>query len=284
MQREIFTYSLIKYTHSRLLNESVVVGIIFYFPILNKIVIRAPNKFGRIKSLYSDFNDKVLKSCLNILNVKSNDYNKHLLNVPEYINDFGLFLDKNFLIKDYSSLEFVKPNNVVLYADQDKILNDYTSLYLSEYDKDPPSTVEKHNEDYIVKKIGFEFSKHLELKKYFQENVKIGNESTSLNFDYVWQNGSTNLIRCISFDLASPNFINDKAVNNFGHLSLLKKQADENNYRFDLLLTKPQDENLLTAYEKAKKILSETQVSKSIIEEERFIEYANEAAYTILNH
>ena len=50
MKRGNFTYSLIRYNHNRLLNESIIIGILFYFQNENKVYVTTPNK--DYKNLY----------------------------------------------------------------------------------------------------------------------------------------------------------------------------------------------------------------------------------------
>jgi len=284
MYKGTFTYSLIKYTHSRLLNESIVVGLIFYFPAENKIILKAPEKFNRLKSLYSDFNDNVLRSYLKVFKKIEKDCNNYLLDFE--IENFELFLHENFLRKDYSTIEFGIPNKVVVYNTFDNIVRDYTTLYLSEYNIETnPLPIKRHNEEYILKTIKNVFNKKsVDIKKYFKENVHVGTLNTSLKFDYAWQNGSLNLIKGISFDLTESNRINEKAILYFGNLSLLNKEATDNNYRFDLLVTRPQDKLLFNAYDNALKILEQSTTPMRIVEEEGIDEYADYAITTVLTH
>jgi hypothetical protein len=99
-----------------------------------------------------------------------------------------------------------------------------------------------------------------------------------LNFDYAWKNGTTHLIKPISFDLKEERDIQIKSIQYFGYLDLLEEYAKKNEFKFDLLLCKPQDEKLLRSYENAIEIINKSKAPKEIFTEERLIEYSDYTA------
>jgi hypothetical protein len=151
MKRGNFTYSLIRYNHNRLLNESIIIGILFHFQNENKVYVITPNKFTRINSLYSNFNENILKKYLNILDEKANDFNNDNNLQFDKTIDFNHFLNEYFLPKDFSPIQFMDSNKAVLYSCKDKIIEDYKNLYLDEYFKESIISPIKHNEEKVNK-------------------------------------------------------------------------------------------------------------------------------------
>jgi hypothetical protein len=61
----IFKYSLLKYNHSQVLNEELVLGILFYFPHKNQFDFIYPPKLTRIKKIYFNFSESLIKVKIN---------------------------------------------------------------------------------------------------------------------------------------------------------------------------------------------------------------------------
>jgi hypothetical protein len=99
-----------------------------------------------------------------------------------------------------------------------------------------------------------------------------------LKFDYAWKNGTYHLIKPISFDLKEEREIQSKSVQYYGYLDLLKDYANSNDYVFDLLLWKPQDERLLNSYHNAIEIIDKSKAPKKIFTEETLADYADYTA------
>ncbi len=143
---------------------------------------------------------------------------------------------------------------------------------------------EKHNEKYLVSLL----DKTLRLKanneqdlSLFEKNYKIEGKLVTTKFDYIWQNGTANLVKSISLDLKQKRSIQQKSVRWYGELSQLTANSKINNYRFDLLVSRPKNKQLFTAYDKALKVLENIETNKKIIEENDIEEYAVEALKSI---
>ncbi|HEX8547298.1 MAG TPA: DUF3037 domain-containing protein [Cytophagaceae bacterium] len=276
----IFEFSILKYVHSRVLKEEVNVGILFFFKDQGPIVFRAPEKFGRLKGFYNNFSEPLLKRYLSSFTQTAKRLSARFTSDIGF--NYGLKLQavikEDFLVDDFSALEF---SEIKIGSSKAKTVNEiietYYSLYFSHYIVQNKK-VERHNEKFILK----EFRESLlsfdrTIEKYIHKDRLIESKSTYQKFDYAWKNGSLNLVKAISFDLKDPNTINDKAVQFYGSLDLLGDKAVDENYRFDLLISAPQDKGLFDAYEKALSILKESKAPKKIIEENGIKDYSRYA-------
>lgn len=272
-----FKFSVLKYVHSRVLQEELIVGVLFYFPHKSRFEFKFPEKLGRLKGLYTNFSESLIKSYLKTFDEKAKEINKYY--ISQNIDNLDSFIEKEFLLKDSTALEFSKTKAGFLYTENlEQITNDILSIYLSNYFSEQKTT-ERHNERFLLKKIKDNFiSFNINPEKYLIKDKIIEAENGYVKVEYAWQNGSTNLIKPISFDFSDPSQINKTALLNYGYLNFLKNKAQEDNLRFDLFVSRPIEKGLFQAYEKALKVLDSTETPKKIIEEDCIEKYTLEAA------
>ena len=264
--------------HSQALGESLNVGVLFVFPEERRVFFKAPERLKRLIDAYPTQSDSHIRSYLKTFENKA----KQLDDAWEIETDYELlepkkFITKNFLYEDASALIFSEPNFVVKYTQNIlKIAEDYTCKLLTGYEAE--QTEERHNERFIIRQYSKSLSQLDEniLHKVVtaKEDLLIIAPKTELQFDFGWQNGTYNLVKAVSFDLKESSSINDKAVNLYGKLHFLNNLAIEKNYRFDLLVSRPQDKNLFKAYDRALEILEDSKTNKEIIEEEAILTYS----------
>ncbi|WP_026769156.1 hypothetical protein [Asinibacterium sp. OR53] len=78
--------------------------------------------------------------------------------------------------------------------------------------------------------------------------------------------------------------IQDKSLLNLSYLNLLKGHATEHNYRFDFIISKPQDKRLYKSYENAIGLLELADTPKKIVTEKNLKEYSEETIQVLLQH
>lgn len=123
------------------------------------------------------------------------------------------------------------------------------------------------------------FNSRKELEIVANRDRVIETKDVSLKFDIAWQNGTLNYVKPLSFDYQDGQDIQNRSVAYFGYLTKLKEYALSHNARFDLLVTKPQNEDLLPKYETAINIIESADAPKRIITEEKLQEYSEETVY-----
>ena len=199
-------------------------------------------------------------------------------------NHTEAFIHSEFLPEDASALQFSKAYTSLLYSNNlDKIITNLFNTYFP--NPSTPSTSHKHDDDYVIRKIhSLVKEKSSHFAKYFKRNVEVKSPETSLVFDIAWKNGSTNLIKPVSFDLSNSTNIHRKADRIFGTLFFLENEAKKQNYRFNLLVAKPQDTSLFKSYDKALNKLEQITAPKEIIEENRYVEYIDDVLDQLQNN
>lgn len=252
--KDSFAYSLLKYTHSQVLDETFNVGILFFFPSLKRFEFLYPEKLERIKNLYPNFSEKLLKLYLKGFKEQAAKLSNEL--VFEY--EFKGLISEYFLPLDATFLHFSEPKQVIYDGNVKKYSQLYYNQYLSNYHIDRPF-FQRKDEKFIIKSLQKQLNNHTNpiIKERFKiENDTISMKYTSLKVNGYWLNGSKHYLKALSFDLKKPIEIDYKANVINSKLSLLSKELDKFNYRIDILVTPPQENNLNKDFQKAIKILN----------------------------
>jgi hypothetical protein len=281
---KIFTYSILQYKHSLLTNESINVGILFIFPDENKVRFLY-DKSHRVRSIYPTFDPVIFNSSLKHIDSKIRRDANSLFHVFLIGEGISKFINTNLLTEDSTALQFSESfNSVSPTNDIEKTVKDFSQLLIPGL----AYTIEddfKRDENYIVKKfknILSERDRNIEHK--ISRNKIVQHKKIELKFEVAWQNGTTNLVKAISFDLKAKHDIQAKSVQYWGWFSLFKDYAELHKNRFDLLVTAPQVDELKEFYTDALERLKSSNAPLEIVEESKFEEYSENAIVEINKH
>ena len=123
LPKNVFYYSLLRFTYSQVLGEVLNVGILFIYPSERKVFFKYPIDFKRISVLYKDFSIKGIENYCKEFESVEIDKNFDFNNVSNLI-------EKYYLPFDASSLRFDLPKPVLL---QDVEFCEIVGKYFSEY-------------------------------------------------------------------------------------------------------------------------------------------------------
>lgn len=271
-----FTYSILQYRHSLLLNESVNVGIVFSFPDERMIRFVSGN-LNRVKCLYPDFNPTFFNIVVKGIKAKvvpESDnlfYNHNLESFKQQLNQL--------LIADSSALQFTEPIVALnTFKEHNNTVEAFSKLLLPD-SQTTKEEVAVHNEQYILKRFTELIkSRNIPIETRMGRDKKLQAKGFTLTFDYVWKNGVTHLVKSISLDLKLGREIQDKAVRYLGYLDLFGEYAKKYGYFFDYLIAKPTNPDLFKAYDSALNVLSDANAPKEIVTEEKLEEYSEKTA------
>ena len=114
-------------------------------------------------------------------------------------------------------------------------------------------------------------SKRPEISEYLKTDiVLLENKSVKLKTDFYWQNGTTNFVKGITFDLSKADEIIKKSLLIGNQLNYLSDKIINLNARVDLLLAKPSNEKLTSTYLEAIDILNNSSANISITSDDYF--------------
>lgn len=273
MTNSIYTYSILQYRHSQVLGEVLNIGVLVYFHKSKKLHFLYPEKLIRLRFAYPNVSDKIIRGYFKSFEQKV----KELSNKPELFTHYQLedslkkFIDNELLPSDSSTLQFAETKKGLVYTEDTKIILDQLfNLYFTvfEYNTNIKKRIEEIDLLNQYKKIIREFDKDLLLKsnnKIFFDYEINESENKHLKFEIAWkENGTTKLIKPISFDVKRDETLLNKGYRYYGRFLDLEEYALSKSYEFDILLAKPKDKKLFKSYDYAIKLLEKPKQVKLI--------------------
>jgi hypothetical protein len=281
--KNFFTYSLLQYRHSLVLNEAVNIGIFFVFPDDRKIDF-IYDESNRVRCLYDNFDSIIFNATLKYIASKASKKTFNLIDDLSTIEGIKAYINTHLLPEDSSSLQFSEVKNAVNVYGREKTINEFSKLLLPGINTKVVSQ-NKKDEAYIIKTFKtFLTEKDRLIENKIWRNRIVNDNKVEIKFEISWENKTTHLVKPISFDLKDKLDIQNKATQNLGSLSLLAKYAEKTNSSFDLLVTEPQEERLLDNYLNALEILKASPSPIAIISENKLKTYSEEAVIEINKH
>ncbi len=266
-----FQYCVLKYRPSYLLDERVNIGLLFLFPDDAQIRFAFPPTLSRLSSLYPDIDLTLIRQYLKHFEQRSNELvQKNLFLAVENT----ALVASEFLIPDANAL-FFSNFKVGKYTDLNDIIKYYSNIYFTVYNDG--HDLGQHDEKYLNHRFWSFLETENSKRGLFQKNYTIKTDNLSTDFDFAWQNGSTNLVKTLGFDLVKKESIQNKAVRWFGEITQLQINEKLTNNRIDFLVSKPSNQQLFNAYDNALRILDSIKAEKSILEEENLGSYLEKA-------
>jgi|GEM_PF-4784928 len=267
--RTKINYAILKYIHSRVSNEVLNVGVLVEKVDNKEYELFIPNDFSRLSSLYPDFRSGFLKTYLSALKQRTDELNDQRL---ELIIDDQVDPRSFILRPDDTSLEFGEFKPALVSDRVQNFISVFVPSLFNEVEKE-----ERHDEVYLRSRLYKSLSTWKGVDNKVKKDLEIEFNNLTFKIDFEWQNGTTNLVKAISFDYKDSGQINNKIAQSVGYLNHFRDFADRNNSRFDLILSKPTVRNTFRDYDRALDILNDLKVNKEIIEENSIEEYADRA-------
>ena len=268
---KIYKYSVLKFRPSYWIDERLNVGLLFVFPSVEQAVFLYPNSLQRLKDFYPEVNLSRFKKYLKAFDYKARTLstNFHSDTLPE----------DEFLVPDGNSF-FFSEFKIGQYKEQAEILNYYQGEYFKWYQRQ--SKIAPNTQ--LTKNFKTRLEQYPDKLIYFRKKVSIPNKIDHTEFDYVWQNGTTNLVKSLSFRLASKESIQRKSFRWYGEFSQLSELTAAQNLKIDILVDEPSRKDLYQAYEEAIQVLSSLETAHNIVESEQLTNYVETAIETVKGH
>ncbi len=283
-----FTYRLLRYRYSAVLDEIFNIGLLVTIPGVESQFL-FPNNLKRIKEIYPETDEKHLKYYLDTfkkLTLNFNQSNRIELFFKEDPKKYIQQLSNYLITPDDSSLYFGKIQTCLVYTpNTDKIVSQLFEEYFFPYEKPIDKRI-LNDEKYLQKAIRDNIKKvnGAIYRKHFQnlEPIKISNNQTHLKFDLYWPNNTTHFVQPIGFDLKKADSIDNKANRFFGKFFQLEEAAKQENAQFDAIVSRPKDRKLFKTYDSALQILEKAPCT--VYEEEKLTTYVDQVITGIEEH
>ncbi|MDR2223604.1 MAG: hypothetical protein LBE34_12870 [Flavobacteriaceae bacterium] len=267
-----YSYCLLKYKHTPIIDESLNIGVLCYVENSHRFYFKSYKNLTRVKHAYQNVPEKTLREKIGIVSKKVDRLNKYGVGIFSLLYDFKDFIYEEFIDYDSTILQFDKFETTTAYnIDEIELIDMLCNNFIIDNYKE---NIYKAKEPLLIQKV---FNKIENIKKFkenyiFYEHYDIKNSlGTKIPFDFAWQNGTFNLARAISFDLKEESSIIEKAYKNFGQFVDL----NDYHYRFDALLAKPSQRNLFKTYDNIVELFNKYDYIK-VVEEDEIDDYVED--------
>ena len=274
-----YGFSILRYVHDPVTQEFVNIGVAVFAPQAQFLRAVCPGHYGRINRMFS-----------RIDGVRFRQLSRHIQNQIHALGtrlplDTGApakaleTLLASVLPPDDSSIQF-SPAGVGLSRDPERTLAELFERYVEHYDHVEESTRKTRSEDDVWKVFEAPLQRHRVLDKLVPKEITAPNYS--YRFKNAWRNQAWHVYEPVSFDLAYPQSILEKA-NNWVGRALSLHQSNEP-FTMILLLGEPRSPDLNRAFARAQNILNEMPVRKEFIREHEAESFAAELEKEINAH
>jgi len=249
INRQPYTYTVLRYRHDPLAGEMVNVGIVMHVPGADFLKCAMRTTYGRLSKLYPDFVGAALTADL-----------KRIQTALKRLGDAEL---GSMFSSDANAATFAKrvvddPAGSYVWSDlksgltksPEDELNRLFQRYIGRFE--PTQTARRSDADVWRPARDKLMERHLAA---LFEPKTIRSKRDEVEFEHAWKNGVWHCFQPLSFDLADADSIQNKAARWVGHMVGLSTADD--NFRPYFIVGSPSEPELSSAYERAVAFLSE---------------------------
>lgn len=274
-----YLFSTLRFTYDPLTQEFVNVGVVLYVPEDRILLARCAQQYSRVSKVFGPSVDGPrLRRTLRFIQDRVNALGVELQSSLRFESSHSFpALLAGILPVDDSALRFHQ-GGAGLSENIDATLGKLFYDYVDRYNVNPSET--KREDEDVWKTFKGEFERTQVLSRLQPKCIEAPN--FEYEFQHSWKNGLWNCLEPLSFDLASPDSIADKANRWVGRATGLQDSTDA--FKLYLLLGKPSDSSLQTAYEKAENLLHKMPVKHEFINEAEAAAFAVSFADEVKTH
>lgn len=274
-----YQYVVLRYVHDTTSGEFINVGVALHAPDARFAGALCRPTYGRLSKVFPSMNPEHFKSLMRYIQAQFDELGTRLADeLPLHGARSIEELTQQVLPADDSSLQWSAIGSGRT-ANPAQTLEALFERMVMRYDDKPAN--QKKSEDDVWR----HFKRTLETRQLLQyfEPKTVAVADDELNFDYTWKNGSLHCLEPVSFDLANPDSIHEKAHRWFGRIASLTG-ADAEPFKVYFLVGRPQNDQLEAAYKNALSILSRMPGAHKVFEENQVDEFGREVADEVKAH
>lgn len=178
---------------------------------------------------------------------------------------------------DDSSLQWAAMGSG-LTADPERTLEQLYERFVMHYDKH--TAAQRRQDDDVWRHFSHELQQRQVLKHFVPKTIAVRDDQ--LEFKHAWKNGVWHCLAPVSFDLASPETIREKAHRWLGQLTSVAQAAEP--FKLYFLVGRPSQDELMPAFASALSILGKAPVSREVFDESEVQALSEHLAAEVLAH
>lgn len=254
-----FEYTVLQYCHDVITGELVNVGVLLHHPVTGVIAHKISSKYGRLRKIFPDLDSSAFKASIGAIErglKKQQTSDDDALLAP--LNSAEAIARKS-LVQDDSSFQWGATGTVFgddIHAEMDRLVRRFITWHEAE-------DLKKKTDSDVWKPVREKLAAR-SIEDRLQP-AKLRSAVAEVTFEHSWKNGALHCYQPLSFDLASPENINDKVARWSGHLYHLNEaEADFKPY---FIVGEPSDVSLAQTFNQAIEALKNAPTKPTIFQE-----------------
>ena len=238
MNPSAFEAAPLRYIHDALTGEFVSLGVVLLCPERKYLGGRFLTSFKRVKAIFPDMDRvQVNRICRALSDAL---YDEQLRSVDQVSMEGELCLASvlgRLVPPNDGALQFPSTPATGITVDPERTLNELFERYTARH-RDAPARVTRGDDD-VWAPVAAEL-RQMGLLRRLQSKVLKGDHRIELPLRHAWQNGTWNAVHPVSFDLAEPREIRDRAMLLAERVRVVKPLGQ--GWKLSLLLGSPSSE------------------------------------------
>ncbi len=280
-----FQFALVRYVHNLLSGEFVNVGIVMWIPSEHRARLKLNTATRRLTSFFPGFDRSGYQMILRDLEGRMTQMCDSKVNAEQL--DCFLRLDRIeqvlplLLREDSSCFQWSQIMSGIHDHPERRFEELFEHLVRMHEPAVEPRDDTRRDEDSIIASIESKLEKR-KLGGKLRKHVEIKGRLLDYTFEAGWQNGVSQVLEPISFDLQNQGKIQDKAIRWAGRLYSLSRESEQ--FQFTAVIAPPSSGDLAGSFTSAKEILASAPMVRKILMEDEFDDFIPEIERDLENN
>jgi hypothetical protein len=279
MNKQPYTYTILRYVHDTSTGEFANVGVVISAPEARYANAILRPTYGRLSRMFPGFNGDHFRAVVRHLQSRFDEIAEAVKQELELGQKPANAQEMAFSViaPDDSSFQW-SPMGSGLSADMDRTAETIYERMVERYDE--PQKNQSRSDEIVWKTFKKVFEEEQILSRFGTKIIAVHDDE--VEFSHAWKNHQWHCMETLSFDLMQAQSIKDKAHSWLGRITSIKDSPDK--FRVYFLVGEPQLEGSKRAFEQALNVLHKTPVAHEIIRENEAEHFAAQVAGKIAAH
>lgn len=276
MKKQAYSYSVLRYVHDVTTGEFVNVGLALYCPTMHYANAACRTTSKRLTPLFPSLDSSVFRTLMRKVQARFDALHDEVNSQLE-LRAYSTVMElaQSVIPQDDSALQWA-PMGSGLTSDPDATLDLLFDRFVMKHEE--ATAVHRKNDEQVWKNFSRELEQQQVLKHFQPQTFTTADDE--IKFDRAWKNGVWHCLAPVSFDLASPESIREKAHKWLGQITSVAS-ADLKLY---FLVGEPSEADLKPVYQSALKILQKASSSAEIFTESDAAALSRRLAEQVAKH
>lgn len=276
MNKQAYSYTVLRYVHDVTTGEFVNVGVALYAPGMRYANATCRTTSKRVRPIFPSLDSDVFRALMRKVQSRFEELHDEIdgqLELRRYSS--VIELAQSVIPQDDSALQWA-PMGSGLTSDPEATLEHLFERFVMKHED--TGTVHRRNDDEVWRHFSRELQQQ-QVLKHFQPKT-FTTPDDEIKFDRAWKNGVWHCLAPVSFDLASPESIREKAHKWLGQLA----SVGNDDLKLYFLVGEPSQAYLKPVYQSALNILKKASASVEVFAETDAFDLSRRLAAQVAKH